>query len=62
VAKRKNPAAVALGKRRWAGKSKAERKAELQALAAKITPEAATARAKKAWETKRRKAQEQAGQ
>lgn len=62
MAKRKNPAAVALGKRRWAGKSKAEKIEQGKRLAAAateaMTPEQRIARARKAaqarWSKKRK--------
>lgn len=44
----KNQAAVALGKKRWAGTTKTERKAAMAELAGKIGKTAARRRAKKA--------------
>jgi hypothetical protein len=52
MAKQKNPAAVALGKARWAGVSAEELSAKMSALASagaqKMTPEKRLARARKA--------------
>lgn len=76
--KKKDPAAVALGRKsrsnmtpaqatkvakaagkaRWKGTTKGERSKAMAAVSGKITPAAARARAKKAWATKRHKAEQ----
>ena len=52
---KKNHAAQALAKKRWAGTTAAERSEQMSAVAGSIGKRAARARARKAWETKRRK-------
>ncbi len=47
--------AAILGKRRWTGTTKAERKEAMSRIASMISSEAASARALKAWATKRAK-------
>ncbi len=52
----KNKQAAALARLRWKGSTKAQRSQEMAKVAGAISKDAASARARKAWATKKRKA------